>query len=345
MARVAERKDVLSTLFWMLTLLAYARYVEESKVHPSEPGSGAARSPKSGVFYVAALVCFALGLMAKPMIVTLPCVLLLLDYWPLGRMNRHQMFNLLLEKAPFFALAAIASAVTFAVQKNVGAVAGLTTLTFPLRLENAAVAYAGYLGKLFYPAGLCVFYPLPRHWPLGKTITAAVVLIAISVFAAVLWRRRPWLLVGWLWFVGTLVPVIGLVQVGAQAMADRYTYVSSVGMLILTIWGAHELTRRWRHHAGVLSVAGVAAIILCFVSTRQQLGYWWMVKRFFGMPSRSRGQILWRVAVWEPPWNRAGISMRPLNNSKKPSICCPTMLHFTAIWEPPLPARNTTTML
>jgi Flp pilus assembly protein TadD len=263
-AWVAERKDVLSTLFWMLTLLAYARFVEESKV----------QSPKSKVFYAVALVCFALGLMSKPMVVTLPFVLLLLDYWPLGRLRKEQIGKLLREKLPFFALAAIVSAVTFAVQKNQGAVTGLTVLTFPLRLENAMVAYAGYLGKLFYPAGLSVFYPFPRHWPLEKIFAAAMVLIAISFFAAVLWRRQPWLLVGWLWFVGTLVPVIGLVQVGAQAMADRYTYVPSVGMLVLTVWGAYELTRRWRHHAAVLSLAGVVAIILCFVATRQQLGYW-----------------------------------------------------------------------
>jgi Flp pilus assembly protein TadD len=273
-AWVAERKDVLSSLFWLLTMLAYVRFVEESKVHAPSPGSGATMIQKSRLFYSAALVCFALGLMAKPMLVTLPCVLLLLDYWPLGRLKKQQLGNVLLEKAPFFALAAIASAVTFAVQKHQDAVASFTTETFPLRLENAMVAYAGYLGKLFCPTGLCAYYPLPRHWPLEKIAWAAVILTAISFFAAVLWRRRPWLLVGWLWFVGTLVPVIGLVQVGAQAMADRYSYVPSVGMLVLTIWGADELTRRWRHHAVVLSLAGVVAIILCFVSTRQQLGYW-----------------------------------------------------------------------
>ena len=273
-AWVAERKDVLSTLFWLLTMLAYTRFVEESKVQPQSPGSGATRNPKSKVFYAVALVCFALGLMAKPMLVTLPCVLLLLDYWPLERVNRQRMGKLLLEKAPFFALAAIASAVTVAVQKNMGAVAALTTVTYPMRLENATVAYAGYLGKLFYPAGLCVYYPLPYHWPLEKIVEAAVILIAISSFAAVLWRRQPWLLVGWLWFVGTLVPVIGLVQVGTQAMADRYTYIPSVGLFVLTMWSVYELTRRWQHHAAMLVTAGVAAIILCCISTRQQLEYW-----------------------------------------------------------------------
>ena len=267
-AWIAERKDVLSTLFWLLTLWAYAAYVERSKVHSPQSTVG---SPKTGVgasrptieaprgtdhasrithhaprFYLLSLLFFALGLMSKPMVVTLPCVLLLLDYWPLSRFGLKTQDSrlktcvpLFLEKLPFFLAAAAFSAVTFAVQKHGGAVAA--NLPFPDRFANAVVSYCRYLGKLFWPVDLAVFYPGVEHWPAVMVAAAALLLLAISVVAIILRLTHPYVLVGWLWFLGTLVPVIGLVQVGMQSMADRYSYIPSIGILLAAVWAAHAV--------------------------------------------------------------------------------------------------------
>ena len=201
--------------------------------------------------------------MSKPMLVTWPFVMLLLDYWPLRRLRLCRARNSpssirstapplrcgawCWEKIPFFALAAVASVVTFVVQKHGGAVAAAESLPLGARSGNALISYCRYLGKLFWPTDLAVFYPHPGHWPLGKVLLAGGLILGISVLLLVQRRRYPFLLMGWLWFVGTLVPVIGLVQVGGQAMADRYTYLPSLGVLILAVWGAYELTRRWRY--------------------------------------------------------------------------------------------------
>ena len=223
---------------------------------------------------------FVLGLMSKPMVVTLPCVLLLLDYWPCAmrtlnpQLSTSRCWRLVTEKIPFFALAAVASVVTFVVQKRGGAVAAGENLPLGARGGNALISYCRYLGKLFWPTDLAVFYPHPGQWPMAKVLLAGGLLLGISGLLLVQRRRFPFLLMGWLWFLGTLVPVIGLVQSGDQAMADRFTYVPSLGVLILAVWGAYELTRRWRCHVIALSVAGSAAIVLCLVLTRQQLGYW-----------------------------------------------------------------------
>jgi tetratricopeptide (TPR) repeat protein len=261
---ITERKDVLSTLFWMLTLWAYVKYVETAQV----------RNSKSSLWYGAALAMFVLGLMSKAMLVTVPCVLLLLDYWPLERFKPGSAWRLVREKIPFFALAAAASVVTFMVQKHGGAVASVEKLPLGARIGNALISYCRYLGKLFWPTDLAVFYPHPGYWPWEQVLLAGGLMAGISVLLFVKRRRYPFLLMGWLWFCGTLVPVIELVQAGEQAMADRFTYVPSLGVLILAIWGAYELTRRWRYQVIVLSVAGSAAIVLCIGLTRQQLGYW-----------------------------------------------------------------------
>ena len=263
-AWVAERKDVLSAFFWMLTLLAYAKYVVATQ----------ARDSKSKVWHGAAFAMFVCGLMSKPMLVTLPCVLLLLDYWPLDRFKPGCAWQLVKEKIPFFVLAAVASVATFVVQNHAGAVITVESLPLDARVENALISCCRYLGKMFWPGGLAVYYPLPGHWPLVNVAQAGLFLCGISALVFLDRRRHPFLLTGWLWFVGTLVPVIGLVQVGEQSMADRYTYVPSLGVLILTIWGAYELIRRWRYHEIALSVACSAAVILCLALTRQQLGYW-----------------------------------------------------------------------
>jgi len=263
-AWITERKDVLSTLFWMLTLWAYVKYAE----------AGTAQNSKSSLWYGAALAMFVLGLMSKAMLVTVPCVLLLLDYWPLERFKSSRAWRLVREKIPFFAFAVLASVVTFVVQKHGGAVATVENLPLGARSGNALISYCRYLGKLFWPTDLAVFYPHPGYWPREQVLLAGVLIVGISVLLFVKRRRYPFLLMGWLWFCGTLVPVIQLVQSGEQAMADRFTYVPSLGVLILAIWGAYELTRHWRHQVVVLSVAGSAAIVLCLGLTRQQLGYW-----------------------------------------------------------------------
>jgi len=252
-AWVAERKDVLSGLFWMLTLLAYAWYAER-------PGWGR---------YLLVLAAFALGLMAKPMLVTLPCVLLLLDYWPLQRVPAacglaqtlsRKRLALLLEKLPLFALTGAACAMTVYAQQKGGAVNTLEQLPLGDRLLNTVAAYAGYLGEMVWPTGLAPFYPHPRERLLLAQAGRAGLVLAL-ITGLVLWaRRRRYLTVGWLWFLGTLVPVIGLVQVGGQAMADRYTYLPYIGLFIALVWGAADLAAPWP--ARVRSVVPLAALLL-----------------------------------------------------------------------------------
>jgi len=300
-AWVAERKDVLSAFFGFLSLLFYARYAQATglrccaasitgdvaapprsshqwapgfDIRSQKPEVGSQRSEVNlfSCSYWFALLFLALGLMSKPMLVTWPFVLLLLDYWPLKRIS--DLKPLLLEKIPFFVLAAVAGIVTYAVQQQAGAVMTVENLPPGARVGNAIISYCRYLGKMFWPTDLAVYYPHPGHWPPVEVLLAGVLLAGLSALLFMQRRHYPFLLVGWLWFVGTLAPVIGLVQVGEQAMADRYTYIPSVGVLMLTIWGAHELTRRWRHQAMVPLLAGVTAVVLCVVLTRQQLGYW-----------------------------------------------------------------------
>jgi Flp pilus assembly protein TadD len=283
-AWVAERKDVLSSCFALLTLFFYACFAQKrSKAESRESGaesSGLALDPQPWTLdYGLALLFFALGLMSKPMLVTWPFVLLLLDYWPLKRISDFgfrisNLKPLLVEKIPFFTLAAAASVVTFVVQEHGGALEAGEKIPLGARVGNAMISYCRYMGKMFWPTDLAVFYPHPGHWPLAKVLLATVFLCGLSVLLFLKRGRYPFLLMGWLWFVGTLVPVIGLVQAGAQAMADRYAYIPSLGMLIMVIWGAYEMTRRWCHHLIVLSLAGSVVIVLCLAVTRQQLEYW-----------------------------------------------------------------------
>ena len=277
-AWASERKDVLSTLFWLLTMLAYVRYVELSKV----------QSPKSKVLYALALVCFALGLMSKPMVVTLPFVLLLVDFWPLQRGwmdspdgESPNLFSLpwgklILEKLPLFVLAGVASVVTFLVQRKAGAMTSLETLPLSTRVENAAIAYFQYISKTVLPVNLAAFYPYPfnRHPPVAIFVTAFVLLGLLSCLFLLCVRRRPYLAVGWFWFLGTLVPTIGLVQVGSQSMADRYMYIPSIGLFMAAIWGLVDFLSGWQFGRKILAVAGVVALAGCIVVTSFQIGYW-----------------------------------------------------------------------
>jgi protein O-mannosyl-transferase len=251
-AWVAERKDVLSALFWILAMGAWARY---------------ARQPSAGRYLLVALL-MVLGLAAKPMVVTLPFALLLLDVWPLDRLHLGWR-RLILEKLPLLALSAASSLITLRYQQ--ASLAPLDVAPWSLRAANALVAYAAYLGKLFLPRHLAVFYPIPLSIPAWQAAGAALLLIAITALAVRRARREPWLLTGWLWFLGTLVPVIGLVQVGRQAMADRYLYIPSIGLFLAVVWSVAELGRR---HRAVLATAAGAVLLALAVMTRVQIGYW-----------------------------------------------------------------------
>ncbi len=254
-AWIAERKDVLCAFFWLLTLWCYARYVEK----------------RGAVRYLWVALCFCLALMAKPMAVTLPFVLLLLDVWPLKRAIGKAA---LLEKAPLLALAAGASVLTFLAQRQSGAVAPLASTTLAVRIANAAVSYLVYIRDLFWPSGLAVLYPLQRTVPWAEFGAAAAILIAISALVARQFRARPYLAVGWCWYLGTLAPVIGLVQVGSQSHADRYTYLPMIGLLIMLAWSAAQWAAS---HPGARTAVAAAAIISCAVClpvTWSQIQYW-----------------------------------------------------------------------
>ena len=260
-AWVAERKDVLSGLFWMLGMWGYARYAER----------------RSRDRYAWVLLFFLLGLLSKPMVVTFPFALLLLDYWPLGRMAggiRETIRPLVYEKIPLFVLSTAASLVTFWVQKEGEAVASLQNLPLTDRLINAVVSYAAYITKMVMPFNLAVFYPHPGSWPARDAFEASILILLISLLVVTGFRRRPYLLVGWLWYLGTLVPVIGIVQVGAQAMADRYTYLPLIGIFMMLVWGFMELAAVFIKRPVLWgSVAGGAMVVLILL-TQIQVGYW-----------------------------------------------------------------------
>jgi Flp pilus assembly protein TadD len=334
-AWVAERKDVLSAFFGLLALIAYARYAQ-AQSPKSEPAPPVA-PPRStfdvrcsmfdvqpspfpslaagGRWYWSALLLFALGLMSKPMLVTWPFVMLLLDYWPLRRMqnaegrrqteNQPQIAQIpqkpllpsslsvksvqsvantlqrsklhvpflppILEKLPFFALAALSSIVTLVVQRRGGAMTGTDYLPLGWRSANALVSYWRYLGKLFWPTHLAVFYPHPEHWPPAIVLLAGALILGVSVVLFVQRRRFPFLLVGWLWFLGTLVPAIGLIQVGGHAIADRYTYLPVVGVLILVAWGAGEAAANFQSSSSSSSSSSSRSITITRTTTRTSM--------------------------------------------------------------------------
>jgi tetratricopeptide (TPR) repeat protein len=268
-AWVAERKDVLSTLFWMLTLLAYERYANESKI----------QGTRAKVFYGLALTLFALGLMSKPMLVTVPSVMLLLDFWPLNRFEnsshgrtRGSLWRLVWEKTPFLFLSAASCVVTTWAQKK--AILSLEHLSLFDRIANSLVSYSRYLEKTIWPTNLALPYLHPGQWPGQQVAIAAILVAGLSFVALLSARKNPYIFTGWFWYLGTLIPVIGLMQVGAQSMADRYTYVPLIGVFVVLVWSAAAWCDRWRIPDN--AAFAVAAIILgvCFVQTRQQAKYW-----------------------------------------------------------------------
>jgi tetratricopeptide (TPR) repeat protein len=273
-AWIAERKDVLSGCFGLLSLLFYVRYAQRRLA--SEPAELQNRSARwsAGFDFGLALFFLALGLMSKAMLVTWPFVMLLLDYWPLQRFNARGFWPLIREKIPFFALITASSVVTLLTQKGEGAMDMVNHLSFSARFENALVSYFRYLGKMVWPSNFAVLYPHPGHWPIADVLVAGVLLVCITGFFWTLRRAHPFLLIGWLWYCGTLVPVIGLIQVGEQSMADRYTYLPSIGILILIIWSARELLSRRHALAAPLFAAGFVGIVVSAVWTRDDLGYW-----------------------------------------------------------------------
>lgn len=258
-AWVAERKDVLSASFFMLTLLAYTRYAER---------------PTLGR-YLPVFFSFVLGLMAKPMLVTLPFILLLLDYWPLGRSQAKPAgLRLVLEKIPLFVLSIASSIITIYAQNTEGAISSMEAIPFVSRLANTVLAYAGYIEKTVWPARLIVLYPLTDQMPVWKVAGAILLLVCVSAIVFRQARRFPFLPVGWLWFLGMLVPVIGLVQVGSQSMADRYTYLPLIGLFIMIAWGGAELLEKWRHRRIALFASAVTIIMLLSSVTWLQIRHW-----------------------------------------------------------------------
>ena len=259
-AWAAERKDVLCAFFFFLTLLCYVRYARRS------------RAPR----LAAAIAFYALGLMAKPMIVTLPCLLVLLDFWPLRRwskLTRPRILVLCLEKIPFLVMAIASSIVTYEAQKTGGAVME-EGFAFPLRIANACVSYARYLREIFLPINLAVFYPLPSRWPVWGIASSGILLTVVTAIAVWQTRRRPFLIVGWLWFCGMLVPAIGLVQVGSQSIGDRYTYLPSIGISIAICWMGEELARRRSLNERQLALAAGGILVVLAAMTVGQISYW-----------------------------------------------------------------------
>jgi protein O-mannosyl-transferase len=255
-AWVSERKDLFSTTFFLAALLVYVRHLTRS------------------LWWTATMVflLFALGLMAKPMIVTMPFVLLVLDWWPL---RRPLGWGLLREKIPLFGLAAASCAMTLWAQGAGGALGSLTSHPLKLRLANALAAYLGYLNKAFWPSGLAVYYPYSRGAPLSlRAALALTVILAISAVAVRVRSRHPWLLAGWLWYLGMLVPVIGLVQVGGQASADRYTYLPLVGLFAAVVWGAPGLMRRLALSRAIAAAVAFTVLGACLAATRVQVAFW-----------------------------------------------------------------------
>jgi protein O-mannosyl-transferase len=266
-AWISERKDVLSAFFWLLTLWCYIRYVRR-------PGLNR---------YALVLLFFIFGLLSKPMLVTLPFTLFLLDYWPLNRFHyqplagnqtKTQIIRLLLEKIPLLTLVPISCLLTFYAQRHGGVVKSIDIFPFQVRIANAIVSYISYIGKMIYPANLAFLYPHPGMPPWWKISGAFFLIITISFLSVKKIKKHPYVIVGWLWYLGTLIPVIGIIQVGMQAMADRYTYIPSIGLLIIAVWGIPEFFANWRNKRIWIAISATTAISIYAIVAWKQVGYW-----------------------------------------------------------------------
>lgn len=255
-AWASERKNVLSMLFFVLMLIAYQRYTQR-------PGWKR---------YVLVVLLFAMGLMSKPMLVTAPFLLLLLDYWPLERIKTVSRGHLVVEKLPLLAMSAASSIVTMVAQRSGGAFHN-SEFSLTSRLINAAVAYVRYLGKALWPSRLAAFYPYTEHVPVWQ-IVASVVLLALITGTALLRRSPRYLTVGWLWFLGTMVPVIGLIQVGEQALADRYAYLPFIGLFVALVWGIADIAQSRKIRTAYISIGAFVVVAVLSLLTYRQVGYW-----------------------------------------------------------------------
>ena len=282
-AWVAERKDVLSTCFLLVSLIAWSAYVRHQRRRMS---------------YAIAMAAYALALMSKPMVVTYPVLLLLVDYWPLNRItlnsSRAEWRRLVIEKIPFAAMAAATGVVTLMLQAQLGALAQVTSVPWTARLANAVVGYGAYLRMIFWPAGLAGYYPM-RHWSAAIVVLAAGLLVVVTTACAIAGRRAPFLIVGWLWFVVGVLPVSGLVQSGGQFVADRFVYLPLLGILVMVAWGAAAvMSDRRRVPGAVAGAAGLAIVIALAVAARAQVMTW------------ANSEALWsRVVAVTPPSVRA----------------------------------------
>ena len=267
-AWISERKDMLSTFFMMLTLLCYVSYTRKSKI----------------LYFYLLLLFYLLGLMSKPMLVTLPFVLLLLDFWPLKRFHfQSTNFNLanffthkhlLIEKIPLFFLSAVSCLVTIFAQRSSEAIQSLDQLPLLQRFANASVSYMSYIYKMIYPVNLSVLYPsrgMPPLWEIAGSVFLILLITIISIKAR---KSHPYMFIGWLWFLGTLVPVIGIVQVGEQSIADRYTYIPLIGLFLIVSWGASSLFSEWRHKKIFLWSSSIIVLIILSLMTWRQVTYW-----------------------------------------------------------------------
>ena len=260
-AWVMERKDVLSAMFWLLTMGAYAYYADNPSLKR----------------YAFVFIMFVMGLMSKPMLVTLPLVLLLLDYWPLRRFQRGAFIagrRLILEKIPLIALSAVVSAITIYAQGSTGALKSLGDIGLSDRMVNAVVSYGGYAGKMFWPVNLAIFYPYPTSFPISVVLLSGAFLGAACFFSFRHIRTAPYLAMGWLWYLITLLPVCGIIQVGSQAMADRYTYIPLIGLFIAIAWGIPDLLKGNPFYRYFIPVAAGTTLLLLVILTCNQTGVW-----------------------------------------------------------------------
>jgi len=279
-AWISERKDVLSGFFFMLTLFCYAKAVTRDKGQGTGKGANPSLVTRHPPLYWLSLLCFALGLLSKPMLVTVPIVLLLLDFWPLKRFTiydlRFTIAGLFREKIPFFALSLIAGIITLLAQRAGGGWVSSNLRFFP-RIGNIVIGYWNYIEKLFWPENLSFLYLRLDKIFVGEFFFAAFVLAGISAVAAVQLRRRPWLAVGWLWFLAMLLPVSGLFQLGRLSIADRYTYLPAIGFYLVVVWGISDMLAAVFSEkiCRALAIAGAAAVLLaCSILSRRQLAYW-----------------------------------------------------------------------
>jgi len=256
---IAERKDVLSGFFFMLTLIAYVRYAKQPKV----------------VHYVTMSILFVLGLMSKPMLVTLPFILLLLDYWPLQRFEQMTLQKLFVEKIPLFVLALVSAVITLIVQsKGTIGLVRLDVLPFSWRVMNALSAYLVYIRQMFWPIDLALAYNHPGKLPMWQVVFAAVTLIGATLLFFVARKQKPFLIVGWFWYLIMLLPVIGLIQVGGQSHADRYTYLPQIGLYIAVTWIVVDLSRSWRFQTPALGAAAIVSVTMLMWRSSNQVWYW-----------------------------------------------------------------------